>query len=475
MRLVAYCRVSTNKDEQLESLENQKEFFEEFAKRNNHTLIKMYSDEGISGKQMKNRKEFLKLMEDAKIGLFDLVAVKDVSRFARNTVDFLISIRKLKELNVDVLFLSTNQTVLGASEFVLTMFSALAQEESANLSERVKFGKKVNAKKGKVPNFIYGYDRIDNFTLEINREQSKVIKEIFDMYVNKNMGTRKISDTLTQNNISTFKNKDKWTPKTVRRILENKLYAGILISKKSEVINYLTGKTKMLEDVSEFTFIKPELKIIDEETFNKAQMLLEKNREIYKSRTTRKSGAYPLSTLIKCGKCNYSFTRRIRKKKEGKKAIWQCSGRNNNSQSFCANSSKINEDELIYEIADFLYKKIEDKKSFLKEINCKNGCIDKGANIKIKNLNDKKEKYMNMYINEIIDLSSLKNHIKKIEKEINSLSYGRTSNFEDKEISQKTLFKSILNALNTEYANAFLKEVIDKIICEDESVKIIWK
>ena len=82
---------------------------------------------------------------------------------------------------------------------------------------------------------------------------------------------------------------------------------------------------------------------------------------------------------------------------------------------------------------------------------------------------------MNMYINEIFDLSSLKNHIKKIEKEINSLSYGRASNFEDKEISQKTLFQSILNALNTEYANAFLKEVIDKIICEDESVKIIWK
>ena len=167
MRLVAYCRVSTNKNEQLESLSNQQEFFQQFAKNNNHTLIKMYSDEGISGKQMNNRKEFLRLMEDAKLGLFDLVAVKDVSRFARNTVDFLVSIRELKSLNIDVLFLSTNQTILGGSEFVLTMFSALAQEESANLSSRVKFGKKVNAKNGKVPNYIYGYNRVDKFNLEI--------------------------------------------------------------------------------------------------------------------------------------------------------------------------------------------------------------------------------------------------------------------------------------------------------------------
>ena len=158
MRMVAYCRVSTERDEQMESLANQREFFKKFAERNHYNLVGIYSDEGISGKQIHKRTSFIKMLNDAKSGLFDIVAVKDVSRFARNTVDFLISVRELKELGIEVLFITSNQTVLGNSEFVLTMFSALAQEESANLSERVKFGKKINAKHGKVPNFVYGYD-----------------------------------------------------------------------------------------------------------------------------------------------------------------------------------------------------------------------------------------------------------------------------------------------------------------------------
>ena len=201
MRLVAYCRVSTDKDEQLESLANQQEFFEKFATRNHHDLIKIYSDEGISGKQMKNRKEFLQLLEDAKLGLFDMVAVKDISRFARNTVDFLIAIRELKALNIEVQFVSINQTILGNSEFVLTMFSAIAQEESANLSSRVKFGKRVNAKHGKVPNFIYGYDWIDRFTLKINEIQAKIVREIFHMYVEEGLGSRRIAKILTNRKV----------------------------------------------------------------------------------------------------------------------------------------------------------------------------------------------------------------------------------------------------------------------------------
>lgn len=132
MNIAAYCRVSTDKSDQLNSLEAQKKFFAEFTERNGHNLVRLYADEGISGTKIKNRKEFQKLMRDAKQGLFDMVVVKDISRFARNTVDFLQSIRALKALGIETTFLTANMTVLGNSEFVLTIFGALAQEESAN-------------------------------------------------------------------------------------------------------------------------------------------------------------------------------------------------------------------------------------------------------------------------------------------------------------------------------------------------------
>ena len=159
MNIAAYCRVSTDKSDQLNSLEAQKKFFTEYTEKNGHNLVRLYADEGISGTKIKNRKEFLRLMRDAKHGLFDMVVVKDISRFARNTVDLLQSIRTLKALGIETTFLTANMTVLGQSEFVLTIFGALAQEESANTSKRVKFGKKMNAEKGRVPNIVYGYDK----------------------------------------------------------------------------------------------------------------------------------------------------------------------------------------------------------------------------------------------------------------------------------------------------------------------------
>ena len=176
MRIAAYCRVSTDKDEQLDSLNHQKEFFVEYAKRSGHELVRLYADEGISGTSLKKREEFKRLLRDAELGLFDMVVVKDISRFARNTVDALQSIRKLKSMGICTLFLTANMDSMGDSEFILTLFSAMAQEESSNLSKRVKWGKRINAEKGRVPQRIFGYDRIDNFTLEINPGEAEIVR-----------------------------------------------------------------------------------------------------------------------------------------------------------------------------------------------------------------------------------------------------------------------------------------------------------
>ena len=129
MNLAAYCRDSTDNDDQLNSLEAQKQFFTEYTQRTGDVLVRLYADEGISGTKIKNRKEFLRMMKDAEHGLFDMVVVKDISRFARNTVDLLQNIRKLKSLGIETQFLTANMTSMGNSEFVLTIFGALAQEE----------------------------------------------------------------------------------------------------------------------------------------------------------------------------------------------------------------------------------------------------------------------------------------------------------------------------------------------------------
>ena len=195
MNIAAYCRVSTDKEDQLNSLEAQKNFFAEYTKRTGDSLIKLYADEGISGTKIKNRKEFLKMISDAERGLFDLVVVKDISRFARNTVDLLQSVRKLKSLGIETQFLTANMTNMGNSEFVLTIFGALAQEESANTSKRVKFGKRINAEKGKVPNIVYGYDKTigEYFDMSINESEAEIVKEIFRLYSQEGYGAAKIA------------------------------------------------------------------------------------------------------------------------------------------------------------------------------------------------------------------------------------------------------------------------------------------
>jgi len=270
MRYAAYCRVSTGSDEQLNSLVNQKKFFEEYAKKRSDTLVRIYADRGISGKSMTNRTEFMKLLNDSTKGEFDAVLVKDISRFARNTLDFLTGIRTLKAQGVDVIFIGANQKVLGESEFVLTLFAALAQEESCALSKKIIFGKKQGAKSGRVPNVIYGYDKEDTFTLCINPAEAEVVRNIFDMYIAEDMGYRRIAGFLNEKGVPS-KLGGVWSAKTIKRVLENPLYMGILINNKTETKDFLLGIRSCVPENERYYHRRKELEIVDKETFLSAQ------------------------------------------------------------------------------------------------------------------------------------------------------------------------------------------------------------
>ena len=246
---IADCCVSTDKEDQLNSLEAQKEFFSEYTNRTGDNLVRLYADEGISGTKIKNRKEFLRMMADAEHGLFDMVVVKDISRFARNTVDLLQNVRKLKALGIEKQSLTANMTSMGNSEFILTIFGALAQEESANTSKRIKFGKKLNAEKGRVPNIVYGYDKTigDYFHLTINQEEAAVVRQIFQWYIKDGYGTAKISTFLNDRGLKTKRN-CAWSQTAVCRILTNELYTGKVINGKQEVKDFLTGQRAEREE-----------------------------------------------------------------------------------------------------------------------------------------------------------------------------------------------------------------------------------
>ncbi|WP_161846006.1 recombinase family protein [Pseudoflavonifractor sp. 524-17] len=435
MKIAAYCRVSTEKEEQMDSLGHQKEFFEEYAVRNGHELVRLYADEGISGTSLKKRDEFVRLMRDAKLGLFDMVVVKDVSRLARNTVDFLQSIRALKSLGVNTLFLTANMDSLGESEFVLTMFGAMAQEESANLSKRVKFGKKINAQKGRVPQRIFGYDRIDNFTLAINHKEAKVVREIFRLYTEKGLGCRTISMTL--NNLGYRTKFDcEWNPRGVRRVLMNPIYSGHYVNNKYEIKDYLTGKQVRIPEEQHFHHERPEWEIVSPEMFAEAQRQLSERRTQYDCGApfvgARYSSKHLFSTLIKCEHCGRSFCRK-HYTHVNTRVYWKCVTNDQYTAERCGNTVKLEEDRLLEEIRKYISSIIQDKDTFIKEVLAivENRRPDRQEEVntadierKRKRLLAKKERYQEMYANDVMTMSELKEKTASIADELKALDYS---------------------------------------------------
>ena len=191
---------------------------------------------------------------------------------ARNTVDLLQSVRHLRELGIDTLFLNNNMGYLGEGEFVITILAAMAQQESANMSSRVKFGKRMNAQKGKVPNIVYGYDKTigDYFNLSINEKEAKIVKQIFSWYIEDGMGALKIAQELNAMGLKTKRNA-KWSQNAICRILTNEIYTGRIINGKEEVTNFSSGERKKTDEADWNITERPEFRIIEKSDFEKAQ------------------------------------------------------------------------------------------------------------------------------------------------------------------------------------------------------------
>lgn len=485
MNIAAYCRVSTEKEDQLNSLETQKAFFAEYTKKTGDHLVRLYADEGLSGTKIKNRKEFLRMMADAERGLFDAVVVKDISRFARNTVDLLQNIRKLKSLGIETQFLTANMTSMGNSEFVLTIFGALAQEESANTSKRIKFGKKMNAEKGRVPNIVYGYDKTigDYFNLAINLEEADIVRQIYHWYIHEGHGATKIANMLNERGLKTKRNCP-WNQVGVRRILTNELYLGKIINGKEEVKDFLTSQRTKKDESEWLVMEKPELRIIDDESFQMAQEILQSRHDQFNISHKRQSNRHLFSTLIKCKDCGWSFRRTVRTYKNTY-VRWVCSDHNGRGVDSCPNAITVDEDELIDVLQEYFAALVKEKKKVINHVvnefqrvykaKDENIEYEKDLTAQLAKLQKMRQKYMDMYTDDLISreelnekLGGTRKEIDRLENELKIVSYNLTKGDQLSAVLSST-FKEIEDITDVrEMGNAQLKRIIQKIEVDKE-------
>lgn len=285
-KMVFYGRVSTEHEAQMAALENQIEWYDDQAKYHpNWEVLNKYIDEGITGTQAKKRPAFLQMIEDAKKGKFDLIVTREVCRFARNTVDTLVTTRELKNIGVEVYFVEDNiWTMDGDGELRLTIMATLAQEESRKTSERVKAGQHISRQQGMVygRGNILGYNRKAKSTYTINPEQAETVRMIFDMYLQGEMGASKIANELTRLGRKNASGLVKWSPCVITRIVNNPTYMGYQAYGKSYSNNYLEQKRILNNDFSTYMLVKSDYEpIITEEEWYRCQEI--KQRRVTKT------------------------------------------------------------------------------------------------------------------------------------------------------------------------------------------------
>ena len=329
LRVVYYARVSTDKYDQLHSLEAQKTYFENLLARNpNWTFVRGYVDEGLTGTKIDKRDSFIEMMRDAKRGKFDLICTKEVSRFARNTLDSLSCTRELLNYGVAVLFENDNlNTVDEDCDFRLTTMASLAQEESRKTSERLKFGFRQSVEKGVVlgNNCIWGY-RKEKGKLVIVEEEAEMVRKIFDMYANADMGIRAIAKILTEMGYrNTSGNGLSYS--TVKGILINPKYKGFYCGNKTHKVHFLSNEIVYLPK-DEWVVYEDNEKvppIVSPELWDKANRKLTARSEKMSSEDkTSYQNKYLYSGKIFCGEHGDPYHHTIYKYKSGNKELWAC-------------------------------------------------------------------------------------------------------------------------------------------------------
>ena len=477
LKVAYYARVSTDKDDQLNSLENQSKYFREMIEENkNWLLVGEYIDEGISGTLVNKRDNFLKMIRDSKKGKIDLIITKEISRFSRNVVDSIKYTEELLSNGTVVYFLSDNiNTIYPDSEFRLTLMSSLAQDEVRKLSERVKFGIKRMIKDGKIIGSSTGYYR-KNGKLIINENEKEIIEILFNLYATGKYSFEYISRVLAKKGYLNKRCKP-YSGTTLRKMLLNPRYKGFYTANLTYVENYKTHK-KISVPESERIIYKDENipAIVSEKLWDKANKVYNDKRR-YKNNNNLNKQEYldnsKYSNKIICKDHNTIFIRCGSGKRKNN-PVWVCDLYKRGGVCKC-NSPIIREvvlDEKISEIIDDKIKK--EKSRIIKDLLMKYKKVFEISNYKelkdikdkINELNVNREKFIELNLKSIISTEELKNRLFKIDKEIKKLN-NKVNSFKyvDYSKKQKQIEDCINNIFNIKYhLNIFIDLFIDKII-----------
>ena len=350
LRVAAYCRVSTDSDEQATSYEAQIEHYTEYISKNpDWILAGIFADDGITGTNTKKREEFNRMIDECHAGNIDMVITKSISRFARNTLDCLKYIRELKDLNIPVFFEKESiNTMDSKGEVLLTIMASLAQQESQSLSQNVKLGIQYRYQQGKVQvnhNRFLGYTKDANGNLVIDPEQAEIVKRIYREYL-EGQSMDKIAAGLEADGILTGAGKAKWHTSTINKILRNEKYIGDALLQKTYTTDFLTKKRiKNTGTVPQYYVEDDHEAIIPKDIFLLVQEELVRRRVVHTSENGKKrcySCKHCFAQIVFCSECG-EFYRRVHWNNRGVKSIvWRCCSRLENTGHACR-SRTVNE------------------------------------------------------------------------------------------------------------------------------------
>ena len=357
-RVAAYCRVSTDSEEQLNSYEAQKSYYtQKIEDSSDWEMAGIYADEGITGTSLKKRTEFKKMITACKRGHIDLIITKSLSRFARNTVDCLETVRLLKANGIGVYFEKENiNTLTESSEFLITLFSGFAQAESESLSKNVAWGKAKSAEAGKVT-FQYkkmlGYRRGADGQPEIVPEEAEVIKRIYHRYLD-GCTLGQIKRELDADKVPTAQGVDSWSPAIIHNILTNEKYIGDALLQKTYITDCISKKVKKNQGERAMYYVENNHPaIISREVFDQVRNEMtrrsSKRKVLQKSGKTelgKYSGKYALTELLVCGECGSPYKRVTWARNGKKRIVWRCVSRLEFGTKYCHNSPTLDESKL---------------------------------------------------------------------------------------------------------------------------------
>ena len=503
LRVAAYCRVSTDKLDQANSLESQQRYFNEYIARNPlWELAEIYVDEGITGTNTYKRENFNRMIRDGKDGKFDMIITKEVSRFARNLLDGIYYTRQLREYGIRLIFMNDGiDTDQPDHEFRLAMMGSIAQEESRKTSERVKWGQRRRMEQGVVfGRDMLGYDVRDG-KLIINEEGAEVVRLIFHKYLDEGKGCHVIANELRESGIKTSRFMKEWSYTVILRVLRNEKYCGDLVQQKTYTASYLSHKKKTNNGELDYVVIKDHHEpIIPRERFEAAQRELERRHNMHYTKNGF-ANRYAMSGKIICAECGSTYIHSQKKCENGAKyEKWSCITKDHkgkrkaleNGETVGCDNVNIRDDDIRMILTHIIRDVMKDRESLLESVLgtvkevlrvCAGNNNAENIEKEIAKLEAKKEKLLDMCLSGDIETSDYKKASERLCEEHASLLAKLNEEKANSALvaDQSQIIKSITEFVNSvavgeEWDDIIYRNLVEKIyVHKDRTLDIHLK